>query len=106
MAEPASDAQHPEDEFVLLGRAPNAGMALVWGSLLETSGILSLIPGAHLMDEWATVRSGIFRDVANEVYVPLSRLEEARRVIEQSPVPPDFEQQALEAESPETETGE
>ena len=105
MADPGSSASHPDDEFVLLGRAPNPGMAGVWASLLEAAGILSLIPDTQLADDWA-ISQRIFRNIAADVYVPRSRLEEARRVVEQTPVPPDFEKQALEAESPETEPGE
>lgn len=106
MADPASDAPQPDDdeEFVLLGRAPSPTMAGVWASLLEAAGILSLIPDTQLADDWA-ISQRIFRNIAAEVWVPRSRLEEARRVIEHDAPPPDFEQQALEAESPETEVG-
>jgi hypothetical protein len=104
MAAPTpSDPAHPDDEFVLLGRAPNPGMAAVWASLLEAAGILSLIPDTQLADDWA-ISQRIFRNIAADVYVPRSRLEDARRAIEHTAPPPDFEQQALEAESPETET--
>jgi hypothetical protein len=91
-----------DDRFVLLGRAPAPEMAALWASLLEAAGILSLVPGTYLADEWAATQR-VTGNVGADVYVPLSRLDEARRVIEHDPPPADFEQQALEAESPETE---
>jgi hypothetical protein len=91
-----------DDTFVLLGRAPNFEMAGVWASLLEAVGILSLVPGTYLLDEWAATQR-MTGNVGADVYVPRSRLEDARRAVEHGAPPPDFDEQALEAESPETE---
>lgn len=91
-----------EDHFVLLRRAPNPTIAGLWVSLLEAAGILAHVPGTHLADGYS-ISQRLNRNMAADVFVPSSRLDDARRVIETAPLPADFEQQAMEAESPETE---
>jgi membrane protease YdiL (CAAX protease family) len=68
-------------EFVLLGRAPNAAIAGLWKSMLEDAGIPAYVPGTNLSDEWAATQRMI-GNVGADVFVPRSRLEQAREVVD------------------------
>src|SRR5262249_39953970 len=86
----ANSEKGRDDSFELLGRAPNASLAGLWASLLESNGIQAHVPDRFLADQWATTQ-GMTGNVATEVFVPRSRLEEARRIIEKHPLPDENE---------------
>jgi hypothetical protein len=71
-----------DDAFVLLGHAPSQAIAGLWASMLEEAGIVAYMPGAHLADGWASWQQTI-GNIGSDVLVPRSRLEEARRVIQE-----------------------
>jgi membrane protease YdiL (CAAX protease family) len=68
-------------EFVLLGRAPNATIAGLWKSMLDEAGIPAYVPGTNLTDQWAATQRMI-GNVGTDVFVPRSRLEQAREVVD------------------------
>ena len=74
-----------DEEFALLAGAPNTSVAALWASMLEAAGIVAHVPGTHLMDEWATWQH-MSGGLATEVFVPKSRLDEARAIIAKHPL--------------------
>jgi hypothetical protein len=75
-----------DDDFALLGRAPDAAIAGVWVSLLEAAGIVAYIPGAALADDWA-IAQRTMGNLGADVLVPRSRLEEARAIVAKRALP-------------------
>jgi len=74
----ALEVERDDDPVVFLTSAPNEPLAQLWTSLLEESGVRVLMkPGGAGIGGWGSAAT-----LEHELYVLRSRLEEARRIID------------------------
>jgi hypothetical protein len=78
------------DEAVFLERAPSPTVAGLWVSMLEAAGIMAYVPGTYLADDWA-ISQRVMGNLGADVFVPRSRLAEARSIIAKHPLEPEPE---------------
>ncbi|MAG58573.1 MAG: hypothetical protein CMJ83_19975 [Planctomycetes bacterium] len=97
-----SDESLDPEELVDLISVSNPMIAQMIAARLNAEGILATVPGSDLKDEFAAFGQ-LIGLVGGTVRVPLGRLDDAKRVLEQAKAAGEDLEEALDASPPESD---